>query len=181
MKEEILRLRALGYSYSQIQKETGASKGTISYHCSGEGKSKALERQRNRRKSVPLTKKIDNFKGRSRKALRDSTRDFQRNRTAGGRHSTGRVYDFSVEDLLNKIGLSPICAITGRQIDLSDPLSYSLDHIVPVSSGGDGSLENLQIVSRQANMMKNKYSMDEVIQFAVDVLKHHGIELDMRE
>lgn len=34
MKEKILELRKLGYSYSKIIKELGCSKSTISYHCS---------------------------------------------------------------------------------------------------------------------------------------------------
>ena len=36
MKEDIERLSALGYSYRQIEKELGCSKGTIAYHL-GEG------------------------------------------------------------------------------------------------------------------------------------------------
>ena len=36
MKEEILRLRQEGKTYTQIQDILGCSKGTISYHC-GEG------------------------------------------------------------------------------------------------------------------------------------------------
>ena len=36
MKEQILKLREEGKTYNEIQKITGASKGTISYHC-GEG------------------------------------------------------------------------------------------------------------------------------------------------
>lgn len=35
-KEEILRLKSLGYSYKQIKSATGASLGTIAYHL-GEG------------------------------------------------------------------------------------------------------------------------------------------------
>ena len=34
MKEEILRLRREGKSYNEIMRLTGASKGTIAYHCS---------------------------------------------------------------------------------------------------------------------------------------------------
>lgn len=45
LKEDILQLRAEGKSYNEIRKITGASKGTISYHC-GEGqKEKAVARR----------------------------------------------------------------------------------------------------------------------------------------
>ena len=44
MKEDIFRLRALGYAYAQIQKELGCSKGTIAYHL-GEGQ---VEKSRTR-------------------------------------------------------------------------------------------------------------------------------------
>ena len=54
-KELILKLRGMGYSYGDIQKEYGFSKGTISYHC-GEGqKEKYLIRSR---KSVPNRRKL---------------------------------------------------------------------------------------------------------------------------
>lgn len=33
MKEEILRLRKLGYSYKKIKEELGCARSTISYHC----------------------------------------------------------------------------------------------------------------------------------------------------
>ena len=46
MKEDILRLRALGYTYNQIRDELGCSKGTIAYHL-GEGqKEKTRSRTR---------------------------------------------------------------------------------------------------------------------------------------
>lgn len=34
MKDEIIKLRKLGFSYNEISKKTGYSKSTISYHCS---------------------------------------------------------------------------------------------------------------------------------------------------
>jgi DNA-binding CsgD family transcriptional regulator len=37
MKNEILRLRSLGYSYKAIQKELGCALSTISYHCINNG------------------------------------------------------------------------------------------------------------------------------------------------
>ena len=62
VKDQIIELRKLGYSYPEIQKKLQCSKGTISYHC-GEGqKSKAAHRRvSNRNKQHPLIRKIENF------------------------------------------------------------------------------------------------------------------------
>jgi predicted transcriptional regulator len=52
MKENILKLRSMGYTYNQIQKELGCSKGTISYHL-GEGqKEKTKQRSQKRREEI---------------------------------------------------------------------------------------------------------------------------------
>jgi orotate phosphoribosyltransferase-like protein len=52
MKENILKLRSMGYTYNQIQKELGCSKGTISYHL-GEGqKEKNKQRSQKRREEI---------------------------------------------------------------------------------------------------------------------------------
>jgi transposase len=51
-KDEIKKLFDLGYSYSQIQKELGCSKGTISYHVGVGQKNKSLKRTRDRRDKI---------------------------------------------------------------------------------------------------------------------------------
>lgn len=49
LKDEILRLHALGKSYSEIKEELKCSKGTISYYLGAGQKEKTLSRQRDRR------------------------------------------------------------------------------------------------------------------------------------
>lgn len=51
------------------------------------------------------------------------------------------------------------CAICGRAVDFNrrfpDPWSATLDHIIPISKGGDpASLENLQLAHLQCNRIK---------------------------
>ena len=51
------------------------------------------------------------------------------------------------------------CAICGRAVDFDkkfpDPWSATLDHIIPISKGGDpASLENLQLAHLQCNRIK---------------------------
>ena len=52
MKEKIKHLRSMGYTYNQIQKELGCSKGTISYHLGVGQKEKTKERSEKKRKEI---------------------------------------------------------------------------------------------------------------------------------
>jgi len=54
VKEDILKLRKLGFSYNQICKELGCSKGTVSYHC---GKRTGKKRDGSRSKCLCGDKK----------------------------------------------------------------------------------------------------------------------------
>lgn len=49
IKEQILALRAEGKSYKQIEALIGCSRGTISYHCSEDGRKNGARRLRDRR------------------------------------------------------------------------------------------------------------------------------------
>lgn len=52
MKDKILQLRAKGYTYNQIQKELGCSKGTISYYLGSGQKEKTKQRSQKRREEI---------------------------------------------------------------------------------------------------------------------------------
>lgn len=53
----------------------------------------------------------------------------------------------------------PSCGICGQAINYDlpwlDPMSYVLDHIVPVALGGDDSLDNKQAAHRHCNQVKS--------------------------
>ena len=181
--DEITRLRSEGLSYRQIEKELGCSKSTISYHLSEGQKQKTNNRRVKFRIDNPLSKKLDQFKDKSRntyvfagssssfeKAFRDKVGDFQK---------MGKEYNtqFGTSDVLEKIGDSPACYLTGRKIDLQDTRSYHLDHIVPRSKGGDNSLENLGLADRHANIAKSNLSIEELLQLCEDILTHNGYEV----
>jgi IS30 family transposase len=51
-KENIKKLRALGYTYNQIQKELGCSKSTISYHLGDGQVEKSNKRSEKRREEM---------------------------------------------------------------------------------------------------------------------------------
>lgn len=52
MKDRILELRAEGKTYSEIKKELGCSKATISYHCGNNQKEKTNKRNRDNRTDI---------------------------------------------------------------------------------------------------------------------------------
>ena len=169
MKEQILKLREEGKTYNEIQKITGASKGTISYHC-GEGqKDKTTNRRRKIRKENPFLTKLNVFKGR--------VRDFQRNRNSGGSLGEGREYNFSLQDVVKKLSLTPKCYLTGKEIDIYDTKSYHFDHIVPVTKGGEYSIDNLQICTKECNIAKSNLSKEELFKLCIDILTYNGYDV----
>lgn len=52
-----------------------------------------------------------------------------------------------------------ICGICGRPVDKSlkypDPMSPTVDHIIPCAKGGSDDLDNLQLAHRKCNRMKS--------------------------
>jgi 5-methylcytosine-specific restriction endonuclease McrA len=83
---------------------------------------------------------------------------------------------FSLQDLIDKIGNHPTCYLTGRPIDLSDGRSYHLDHIIPISKGGDNSLDNCEIACKEANQAKHNLSKDEFIKLCEEVIHNSKLE-----
>ena len=181
VKDQILKLRDLGYSYRQIQEKLHCSKGTIAYHC-GDGQKDKTTKRRNKNRSYqhPLIRKIENFhlihippKIKTRKQntlnriLRLKIEKFSMNKDGAYNNMS-----FTVKEFLKKVGENPICALTGRPIDLMDSRSYQLDHIVPRSKGGPNNIDNCQLLSRDANLAKHDLSLEEFIQLCRDVVNH---------
>lgn len=166
MKEEILKLRAEGKTYDEIQKILNCSKGLISYHC-GEGqREKTLVRQRKHRSTIigTINRKVDFFRNKIREFKLNSNRDSSSNEN-------------SYEDFYLKIINNPKCYLTGRIIDLTDSKSYQLDHVIPLSKGGDSSLDNMELTCRDANMSKFDLTLDEYISLCKEVLENFGYKV----
>ena len=167
MKEQILELRAKGYSYNKIQKELGCSKSTISYHCGKGQKKKAYDRLVKQRELQPwLHKSAGFFK-------------MYKNKDISASHWDEVGYDRKkLKDYLETIDK---CYLTGRPIDIMNFNTYQFDHIIPKSRGGKNTFENLGITTPEANFAKGNLSVEEFIDLCKDVLENFGYKVSEKE
>ena len=143
-------------SYDAVAKETGISKWTLIYRFSPNRKLSMQKNTKNYRETNPLVSKIATFyRGNRRSSVRP------------------KVVKFTVQQLKDKIGSEPRCYLTGERIDISKPETYSLDHIVAVSKGGESSLANCGLVTSEVNYAKQDLSVDEFIALCERVVKHN--------
>jgi CRISPR/Cas system Type II protein with McrA/HNH and RuvC-like nuclease domain len=184
MREKILQLRSEGKSYNQIQEILKCSKSTISYYCGDKQKEKTKKRTKKRREN-PLKSKIDNFRYKKRKEteykldeerkyFNEPVRKFQkRDNTKKGKIDTTLEKTFTWQDVVDKFGVNTECYLSGEKINLNENI-YHLDHILPSSRGGDNSLDNLGILHKTVNVMKNDMTPDELIDWCKKILIHNG-------
>lgn len=172
-KNQILQLRSEGKTYDEIKSILNCSKGTIAYHC-GKGQKEKVRNRTTLRRKNPLLSKSETFQNRKvSKSIENRIDHFQRTRD----EKYHRTVTFHWKDIISKYGTKTKCYLTGREIDLNNRDDYAFDHIVSVSKGGDNSLENLGITTRQANFAKCDMSVDEFIQLCKDVLTYRGYQI----
>ncbi len=181
-KTQVLALREMGLSYSEIASELGCSKSTICYHLKEDQKEKVLNRTRESRRTKVLEWKLMRFKQRTakerkrhsikQKKFRDiiSEKRYDFMKRAGNHEST----DFSIEEAIKMVEDHPFCYLTGEPIDIYDGKQYAFDHKVPASRGGDNSLNNLGLCLIKANMSKTDMTLEEYLSLCQKVLSHHG-------
>ena len=199
IKKDILRLRSKGKTYEQIAKELNCSKGTIAYHCNKDYQKKAKARVARNRKSnikIILANKLWRFK----RAKKPSTYSHEKVRAQSWyRVLKGKMVRFKYidpkeklvkignykknygsKDVLDKIQTEDKkanCYLTGREIDLTSPATYHLDHIVPRAKGGTNDLDNLQVACKEANQAKSNMLTGEFVELCREVLEHHGYKV----
>lgn len=179
LSEKILALRAEGKSYRQIEAELGCARSTVAHHCSDEQKRKSKERGAKLRASNGLIRKVEQFKTPTKKPVvrSGSTPTAKKNQNKVSRFQDDAPFSswsFNYQDVIRKHGESPVCYLTGEPINYNDPSSYHFDHIVPRSKGGENTLDNLGLATKQANQMKGDMSLDEFLNACEKVLRHHG-------
>lgn len=176
-KEDILKLRAEGKSYKEIQSILNCSKSTISYHCGDGSEKERVRSQTKNRKSI--FRKISAFRNRTSKeefdnqSFRGKVKTFKRSNKGKTHGLVNNISsNYSYQDVLDKIGDNPVCYLTGEKIDLNKPHTFQFDHIIPTSKGGTNDLENLNICIKEANFAKGDMSVDELKCLCEKILKH---------
>ena len=61
------------------------------------------------------------------------------------------------------------CALTGRPLE---PETAALDHILPVSRGGEHRIDNTQVLERTVNRAKGTLTNGEFIALCGEVVRH---------
>lgn len=181
LRTQIENLRKQKISYRKIAKILGISLRKTYYNSSQEIRDKEIKKSLiASRKQHPFFIKLHTFKSTKqtngqpaskssiRSILNTKVNNFQKDRKNGNMNKT-----FTVEDVINKFGENPKCYLTGESIDIYKPKTYSFDHIIPSSRGGDNSIDNLGICTKQANQAKSDMTKEEFIEFCKKVVKNN--------
>lgn len=186
--DQVRNLRAAGKTYHQIADILSCSTGVVSYYINPNGKT--LSRARNRKYSKklhPYHSKYTAFiyskySNRTFKKLSRLPRAIMVEKLVEFRSKgINNMIKFTVDDVIKKFGNNPICYLTGKEIDIYKSRSYSFDHIIPVSRGGDNSLDNLGVCTRTVNQAKYDMTPDEFINLCKQVLEHNGYDVNKKD
>jgi len=180
MAAEIVQKLNEGWLVKDIATEFGVHRTTVSMYRQGNVTTRAkevrlrrLSAQRERYAAKPwfyrLHRKVTNFK------------------TIKNRRSKGKYVpvqkpelDYNTETVISKLmpDLKNVrCYLTSRLIDVGEPKSYHLDHIMPRAKGGSVELENMAIACAEANQSKGDRTVKEHLKYCEDVLLNFGYEI----
>lgn len=179
--EQIKKLHQSGKTYREICDELSCSKGTVAYHVGKNVKEKQKNYSEKHRVQRTVSRKIDTFYSEYDPTDHKSyfydviKRIDKKIMWFTGENKMSKR--FTYQELLNKIGDDPTCYISGDKINIADTRSWHLDHIIPKSKGGDNSLENCDVCTRQANMSKTDMTPDEFFAFCQKVLENQGYSI----
>lgn len=187
MKEKILELRKEGKTYNQIVEILGCSKSTVSYHCGLGQKEKSRKRTDILRDSNPIIQKLERFKVREKKELKKEVKEEREQRcfvdiVRKYQKRNGRTIDKNIQtsfnwvDIINIYGYDTFCYLSGEPINLLKR-NYNFDHKIPVSRGGDNSLDNLGISHEVVNRMKTDLTPEELMEWCKKILEFNGYKV----
>lgn len=169
LKEKIDALSNAGKSRVEIREELKCSASTICYHLNPKTK---ISTQQRAKRAVKSGKKKEYYKahytGNARAQLGFKISQFHR---LGHRKNKIQLdRNFTTDDLLLHLGDNPVCYLSGVQIDLSQPSTYSLDHKIPVSKGGESTIANLGLCRSDINRAKNDKTPEEFLALCKELI-----------
>ena len=168
LKEKIDQLLALGHTHAEIRKQL--SLNTLKYYKILNRKYKLEPPKRKKEPHTNIKAKPRSFqKHEEYYELKKRVKDFQ--------ERSKKIKSFTYKDVMNKFGENPVCYLTGLKIDYNNPKTFSLDHYIPVSKGGDSSINNLKLCHPMANKMKLNHSHEEFINFCCLIADYHKSNL----
>jgi len=181
MKEKILELRKEGKTYNQIVGILGCSKSTVSYHCGLGQKEKTRNRSVKLRIDNPIIQKLGSFKIREKTVVKKKIKEDREQRcfvdiVRKYQKRNGKIIDKSVKttfnwiDIIEIYGYDTFCYLSGEPINLLKR-NYNFDHKIPVSRGGNNSLDNLGITHEVVNRMKTDLTPEELIEWCKKILE----------
>ena len=190
MKEKIMQLRQAGLSYKAISNQLSCSKSLVNYYCVDDQENSKTRRNK-RRDENPGLEAVERFSRKKShctrrfkaiptiKDVREKVRSFRR-REGSKVTSIKEGAIFTYHKMLEVYADQQRCYLTGRPIDLMNTNTYSLDHIIPATRGGDNSFENMGIACPQANWAKSDMTLDEFVQLCVEVVENFGGSLSVK-
>lgn len=164
LKPQILELRNQGKTIREIKMTLNCSYSTISYHLYPKTKISTKNRiNKEQRKKYNLTPCM---------ILYNKYNQFFRMGHREHKFQSEKVFTF--QEFQEIIKNNPKCYLTGENLDFLNTQSFSLDHKIPTSKGGDNSKENLGICSWKVNKAKNDMTPNEFIELCKQVLINQG-------
>lgn len=186
---QVRQLRAEGKTHKEIMSLLGCCRSATYYHCDENSKEKSLiSTKKHRNKAHPFLDKTQRFLSKKKRVgiPIDKYQDklilviYHKHRSFHQCRKTKKTMEssFTPEDVIKKFGNNTICYLTGRAIDITKGRSYNFDHKIPVSRGGDNSIDNLGICTKQVNMAKSDLTPEEFFSLCKEVLEYNGYKVE---
>lgn len=181
-KTDIIILAIRGLKTKEIAQKLDCSYSAVQYHVQRNYKKQAKNWRKSNSILVTIYKRITSFKEEfeNRPAQISTKKNYKlisQRIAVFSRSTNGSKRMFSTRDFIDKFTMNPKCGLTGRSIDINQPETWELDHIVPKSRGGDNSLDNCQVLSKEVNQSKGSMTEKEFLSLCKEVLEHHGYNI----